>query len=515
MPIDFRMLEAVPLLAVTLVFLSVFVYSIASVELNDVRTNWNARRCEPVVMAMAQMVPEDDSVNRSDFATENFQFCMGRVIDSVLGLFFAPVLKIFDAQLNTTNKVKDVVNAMNESAASLMSPLTSVFSTLMNKIKGIAFQVIRIFYKMNSAFDRVMAIAAASVFAGASMAKAINNTINYVIKAILVILTVLIILTIFLWFVLFPYIPVILTTIGILSATVAGASAASMAGSFCVIPGTLVGLENDVWKRVEELQPGDILESGAKVEGILQTTGEGASLVQIDGVVLSNSHLVFDPVKGLWMPAGEHSSAEKTSATVATLYCLNTTDRCWKVRCSPTAPILQIRDWEELPPETDIYHAHWEAMVYEMLNRQAIHNTAGFSVPGRGLLGPKTMVFEESKGLIPVSEVQIGDYVKDMNYFTKVIGVYRDTSQFVPMSGPNGSIWMFYEGKRVWRHPDQETLGTMYSKEGYQIITKSGSFYANNLRVRDFTEIGYDRMDRTYANVLATLNQENNFEEER
>lgn len=511
------MLEAVPLLAVTLFFISIFVYSIASVELNDVRANWNERRCEPVVMAMAQMVPEDDSVNRSDFATENFQFCMGRVIDSVLTTFFNPVLKIFDSQIGVANKVQDVVKAMNESAASLMSPLTTVFTTLFIKIKGIAYQIARIFFKMNTAFDRVMGIAISSVFAGASMIKAINNTINYVVKVIMIILTILIILTIFLWFVLFPYIPIILTTIGIISATIAGASASSMAGSFCVVPGTLVGLKDGSWVPVETLQPGTTLLSGAKVEGVLKTTGEKASLVNVKGVVLSDSHLVFDDELNRWVSAGEHSSKESSTVSAEYLYCLNTTDRCWNVRSDLSSPVLQLRDWEELPPETDIYNAHWEALVYEMLNRQAIANTASLSVPGRGLLGKQTQVYEESKGLIPISEVKIGDKVKDGLSFTRVLGVYRDTSQLVPISGPNGSIWMFYEGKRVWKHPDQHTLlqsCQTFIKEGYHLITHSGSFYANNLRVRDFTEIGHDRIDRTYNNVLTTLN-ENNFEEER
>jgi hypothetical protein len=509
------MLEAVPLLAVTLVFISIFINVVASAELNDIRANWNTRRCEPVVMAMAQMVPEDDSVNRSDFATENFQFCMGKIIDGTLGIFFAPVLKIFGSQLSAANQTQDAVGILNKSAASLMSPITSIFSSLFAKMQGITYHVIRIFYRLFSAFDRMNSIAVASVFAGVSMMKAMQNTINYVVKAIIIILTVLIILTIFLWFVLFPYIPIIITTIGIISATVAGASASGMAGAFCVVPGTQVAMANGIWKSVEQVKPGDVLESGAKVEGVLQTSGEGADLVDIQGIILSSSHLVFDDAIGKWVPAGEHSSKQSSTFQTPTLYCLNTTDRCWKVR-GIFSTVLQLRDWEELPPETDIYNAHWEGMVYEILNRQALHNTAGISVPGRGLLGPNTCVYEESKGLIHVSKVVIGDSVKDGDNFTKVLGVYKDTAELVPLSGPNGSAWMFYEGKRVWRHPPQDILFEKcqpFANEGCHLITESGSFYANSMRVRDFTEIGYNRMDRTYQNVLETLNNQNNFAE--
>jgi hypothetical protein len=515
------MLEAIPLLAVTLVFISAFVYTVASTELNDIRNTWNSRRCEPVVMAMAQMVPIDgtkDAEDRSGFASDNFQFCMGRFIDASLGIFFAPVMKIFSSQLTNVQQVQGVVKNMNMSAASLMSPITSIFSTLFQKLQGVTYQVARIFYRLNSAFDRVFGIAAATVFAGASMIKGLQNTINYIIKVILIILSVLIILTIFLWFVLFPYVPIIVTTIAILASTVAGAAASGMAGAFCVVPGTLVGLQNNVWRPVEHLKPGDVLESGASIEGVLQTTGEGATLVSIEGVQLSSSHLVFDDVKGKWLAAEEHSLAQPSSFTTFKLFCLNTSDRCWSVRGTPTSPVIKIRDWEELPPETDIYNAYWEGMVYEMLNRQALHNTAGISVPGRGLLGRNTLVYEQSKGLIPLCEVQMGDFIQDNEVFTKVLGVYRDNSQLVPLSGPNGSAWIFYEGKRVWRHPLPETLFgncQTFVKEGLHLITESGTFYANNERVRDFTEVGYNRIDRTYQDVLETLNNQNNFEQVR
>jgi hypothetical protein len=515
------MLEAIPLLAVTLVFISTFIYAIATVELSDIRENWNSRRCEPVVMAMAHLVPKDgtnDAEDRSGFATENFKFCIGKVIDASLGIFFAPVMKIFSSQLTNVEQVQGVVKNMNMSAASLISPITSIFSTLFQKLQGVTYQVARIFYRLNSAFDRVFGIAAASVFAGASMIKGLQNTINYVVKVILIILAVLIILTIFLWFVLFPYVPIIVTTIAIIASTVAGAAASGMSGAFCVVPGTLVGLQNNIWKPVEQLKPGDILESGATIEGVLQTTGEGATLVSIEGVQLSSSHLVFDNIREKWCPAEEHYLAKPFSFQTPHLFCLNTTDRCWNVRETPTSPILKIRDWEELPPETDIYNAHWEGMVYEILNRQALHNTSGISVPGRGLLGRNTLVYEQSKGLIPLCEVQMGDFVKDNEVFTKVLGVYRDNSQLVPLSGPNGSAWIFYEGKRVWRHPIPELLfGTCqtFVKEGWHLITESGTFYANNERVRDFTEVGYNRIDRTYQSVLETLNNQNNFEQVR
>lgn len=505
------MLEALPLLATTFILVSIFVYTISQSEINDLRANWNERRCEPVSIITAQMIPTDESVNRSDFASENFQFCIGKFIDSSLALFFSPVLKIFEKQLDTTNTVQQATNSLRESAASLTKPLNSTFQGMYNKLQGVLHQTLRIFYKINTIFNRIFGITTASVFAGVSMVKGIQNAINFIIYVILLILGILVILTIFFFFILFPYVPMILTTIGILSTTVAGAAAAGMSGSFCVAPSTVVAMKNGVWKRVDTIQPGEVLEDGSVVEGVLQTTGKDSNCVMINYVTLSSSHLVFDEQKQLWVSAGEHSSVMPCSlaSTPKTLYCLNTSSRTWRVKSDKTSTSsLLLRDWEELPEHTHS-DSGWETLIYELLNRQAIHNAYGFSEPGRGLFGPETTLLTQKKGIIPIGEIEIGDFVLDHNNsFTKVLGIYKDSSEFVPSSGPNLAVWSYYEGKRVWKHPYEKYVShpEMKLQDGFHLVTESGTFMVKDLWVRDFTEVGHKRIHETYPFVLHRLN---------
>ncbi len=511
------MLEALPLLATTFILVSIFVYTISQAEINDLRADWANRRCEPVSIITAQMIPTDDSINRSDFASENFQFCIGKFIDSSLALFFGPVLKIFEKQLDTTETVRQATNSLRESATALTKPLNSTFQTMYNKLQGVLHQVLRIFYKINTIFNRIFGISTASIFAGVSMVKGIQNAINFVIYVILLILGILVVLTIFFFFILFPYVPMILTTIGILSTTVAGAAAAGMAGSFCVAPSTFVAMKDGIWKRVDTIQPGEVLEDGSIVEGVLQTTGKNASCVNIHYVTLSSSHLVFDEKVKKWVSAEEHHNVFPCPkiSTPKTLYCLNTSSRVWRVKADPNSTeSLLIRDWEELPEQRHI-DDNWEALIYELLNRQAIHNTSGFSEPGRGLLGPNTPVCTQKKGVIPLREVVIGDFILDHNNsFTEVLGVYKDSSELVPLSGPNPAVWSFYEGKRVWKHPYEKYPlddhnkhhPVMKQQDGFHLVTESGTFLADHLWVRDFTEVGHKRIHETYPFVLQRLN---------
>jgi hypothetical protein len=511
------MLEAVPLLAVTTAFIGIFAYSFAQLQLEDIRKNWNERRCEPLVIASAHLVPTKESgEDPSDFAIDNFQFCISKFIDSAIAIFMAPTMKLFSQQITATGPIQESILRLRGVVASLMKPITGMFQALWNKFQVLIFAALRSVIKFLSIFDRIFGVAAASVFMGMSMIKGIQNAIGFVIQVVIAILSILVILAIFLWFIMWPVVPIILTMIGILSATVYSANVSGMAGSFCVAPWTLVATKEG-WQRVDELKAGQQLRSGGCVEGILKTTGKNGLCVEYKGVILSASHLVFDPIQERWLPALELKGARPLIRSPDVLYCLNTSQRVWCVKGSAdtTAEVL-LRDWEELPIDMNLDLA-WETLVYEMLNPlEAIKNiplTPTQQSPGRGLLGKDTYVWEKSKGAIKISEVEIGDFVKgESGRFTEVLGVYVDTSDFVGSAGANSSAWVFNPKSKQWEHP-KKTF-EVESNVGYHFITKSGVFliwYSDQSAkvgqlVRDFTEVGWDRIDQTYAFTLSALN---------
>ncbi len=484
------MLEAVPLLAVTVGFLSVFLYNFATLQLEDIKNNWNQRRCEPLVMTMAHLVAKEGE-DPQKFAADNFQFCIGKLVQSSLMMVIAPMLKVFSQQVDATKPLQESINSLRGSAGSLIAPIHALFGTMWDKFGFVIYQIVRIFVKMMSAFDRVFGIATASLFAGMSMIKAIENSMNFVINVCIIILTILVILVIFLFFIMWPVIPVVLTLIGVLSASIHAGRVGGMAGSFCVAGNTLVRTEKG-WRDASGIRPGDRLADGGIVEGVLETVG--APVVEYKGVVISASHLVWFAERNAWIPAGELPGAKHLDEIPEKLYCLNVDSHVWEVR-GTGGEVLKLRDWEELP---DGYDQVWEALIEHLLGTSLDEST-----PGRGLVGAQTKVYVEGKGILVVSKVQLGDFVKDRgDTFTRVLGVYRDCSEFLPASGVSESAWILQNGS--WQHRDSGKYG---SKEGYHLITESGTFLIEGaICVRDFTEVGINRIHETYPfveNLLA------------
>ena len=505
------MLEAVPLIAVTVFFMSIFLYAYANLQLEEIRGNWDERRCETLVMLLANMVPTDPNVDRSTFAVENFQFCIGKIIDSSLSIMLQPMMASFSTQIDATKPISNAMNNLKKSALSLLTPYFSIFGGMWDKLKLASFEIFRMYYHVHTAMDRVFGIAAASLFAGMGLFNAIKGAMGFVIQVIIAILIILCILVIFLFFVMWPVIPIILTMIGILSATVYSANVSGMTDSFCVGPDTLVKMADQGskvgWKKVSEIEPGDALAEGV-VEGVLRV-GRPApgTCVSIENVIISKSHLVYH---NGWISAGEHPHA-KPAESPTSLYCLNTSSRTWQVKCVDSVSSLTLRDWEEIPDDSEQIDFAWDSLVSTMLNGP--DKIVPLRSPvGRGLLGPSTFLWTDMIGTnTPITQIKIGDYVRDGIGFTRVTGIYMDTATHVPAAGPNESIWYYMPIKKVWTHCKGKGKGktSTYKMGGYHLVTESGSFNIgfgkDKMLVRDFTEVGAKRIHETYPFIKSII----------
>ena len=493
------MLDGIPLLAVTIGFITIFIYIFSRLHLKTIRANWSSMRCDPLVVLIAHLVPDgsDPKINPNDFSIDNFNFCLTQLMDASITQSMNPAMNLLNTQADVAAPINESLNYLRSNATSLLTPLTSMFQSLWNAIKVGMYQLVRSYRSLHSAFDRIFGIVASSIFAGVGMYKAIENLLNFIILIIVIILTILIIIMVFAFFLLFPVMPVIITTLTVISASVFGSAVAGMADSFCVFPGTLVATV-DGWKAVEELKPGDALRDGI-VEGVLKTTGKGGKYVSVYGIKVSESHLIYDLFEKTWVSAKDHTLAHPIEEEPNFVYCLNTSDHTWIVKRSIEEHTeIILRDWEEIDGCDDL----WEKMVFSMLNKQRnIAFFPGVTNPGRGLLSTNTHVWEKSKGYVEISRIEIGDYVKDSyENYTEVLGIYKDTSESMPRSGPNPAVWIWKPDLEMWSHP--EDYGFLTEGMGYHLITKSGIFMIDSEEfVRDFTEVGADRIHETYPFV--------------
>jgi len=501
------MLEALPLLVTTFVFTSVFLYIFSSVQLHDIRENWNTRRCEPLVMLIAQSVPDpkDTKTDASTFASDNFSFCINKFIDASIAATMGPMLGIFSKQIDATQPIAESLNYLKSAATnSLLNPMNTFINNIWKKFGYVLYQLVRIFVKLNSSFQRVFGILLSSVFAGMAMYKGILNTKDFIIKVCIILLNIIIALLFLLFIPLLPFIPIIIIPV-ITALTVAGAATGGMEGAFnCVAPGTLVA-SKDGWKKVETLKVGDELKEGY-ITGILKGI-PGGTCVSINNVIISGLHIVYDIHKKQWIHASNHTLAKSVDIPPDIVYCLTTTSKTWTVMEKKGSGLL-LRDWTDIPDD-DNADIVMNDLVQRLLHTNVYEETSKL-YRGISVLCGSTNIFHEENGSINMKDVKLHDKIYDGTSFTEVLGIYKGRRE-LRSTDEIDSAWIWNQTKNRWVRPLLKSeLGTNI---GYTFVTQSGKFWVNGTIRRDITEIGCDRLYETGEIVLSLLNNRNDEEE--
>lgn len=467
----------------------------------EIKNNWAKMRCSAYVMFTAPFYqPSDDKRSSTDFAIDNFMFCISSLSNEALASAFTPIYESLQGFFSTITIFKSLLNSFRSYFSQLMEQFESMIGDRFRKFITV-FDLFRFgMKKMESALSRNSAIILASLLQGISGITFIQNLVQFILKVVIIIIAILAALVIFLFFVMFPVIPVIITTIGIITAAGFGAAVGSYTGAFCLHPSTKIILQDGTYKTIDKIVLGDNLEPSIKtylfsnrVYGILETEGAKTDLYEIDGIKMSGSHRVFD--KGRWVLAQDIKRGKKISEKADRLFILNT--RHHSISAFESFPLI-VGDWEEISTERG--QDEWYKFVAVKLKAKIDWSKKATSIPL--MSGSVEVVCLNGKKTI--SDLNIGDYVIDRNGNTRVLAIYKgylggpvNTSEWL-----SDGNWIFVNGK--WKqNSNGSSGGTSQKTLGYQIITESGSFNiiynGSKLLVRDFTECGIQNIEECYS----------------
>lgn len=522
-----------PLMAIAfgLVFLLGLV--ISGLERTKVIKNWEKRRCEIAVMAAAGFFKEDsDSRSRTQFAKDNFEFCMKTYVDKFVAILLAPVTLFFDKQANLASSSMGAIDMLRSMAQTMYEALTSAMEGFYRRFNTSVFQMSRIVQFMRMAMRRVNAMMMSMLYSGLTLFRGMINTIQFVIKVVLIICGIMIAILIVLWFVLFPVIPLIISTLGAIVATVlmmsmiisgqiADQANASKKG-FCFASDSLIPIMKDGKEylvSIGDIKVGDQLANDAgTVTAVIEMDGTDVPLFEVKGIHVSGSHLI-QGTDGIWKSVEEDERANPLSTISPTLYCFNTTSHNIPVY-SPilssktgTRVSLMFRDWEEFYDQDEKGHYAWNYLILSLLNEYSHYDkwkdsvTPSTEVP---LLSGNRKV-KTRKGYISLSKLVVGyDEIVDRKGRTqKVVGkVYGE------VEGEKKESWnteLFELRDDVWIKGESNVGNGTTSHIGQNIITEMGEFVIwdeeerRERVVRDFTDIGYKAIHQTYPLVASRL----------
>jgi len=285
---------------------------------------------------------------------------------------------------------------------------------------------------------------------------------------------------------------------------------------FCFAEWTTITIQKDgksVSIPITDSVVGDQLSDGSYITAIIEMDGTNVTLYEIhsgtdQSVHVSGSHLI----KGtdhVWKSVTHDERAVKTSRRSAKVYCFNTSSNVITING------LHFRDWEELANDDEKGQMVWNYKVSAILNYGIPYSSWSANVKNYvniAVMSPLTLV-KTIEGFVPIHTIHIGDAVVDhCGVVKKVLGSIRGEVEYDKEK--TASVWkteLYEYHQSVWIKGNATLYPGVDKTEGFALLTEHGEciiwdpIQQSELRIRDFTEVGYDRIYETYPYVDARL----------
>jgi len=295
--------------------------------------------------------------------------------------------------------------------------------------------------------------------------------------------------------------PLILIATVVVGATAVGA-ASRVGGNFCFSGETPIRLNDGSIKRIDQIVIGDVLEGGSTVTAAMVfATDRGADFYKLDGIAVSGSHIVY--LDGRPVMVSSLDQSLKISAP-DTIYCLNTSNH--RILIDGLSGVWSFADWEELENGS---MADWERLVQKELNGIAGPQSSDSVLESESGIDAMEPIELASGETVDAANIKMGDLIRDGAGFTRVTGlVILDGSETGGM-GRIGDLFCssacwIWEGSWIRAAASKRWVSHLPVKTMRMFTTESGSFSVSGVRLRDFTDVGMDKIEKTYG---FTINQ--------
>ncbi len=485
-------------------FAVIMAFSMVYADKQSIMANWTKERCKlPIILTSFMYKPSDYVGSSSEFAQDNFDFCVKSFANAALKTATEPALQAAGSQIDAQGTVAQLQNSIRLMIANLQKDVAKQVGIMYNRYKLGRGQAIRVFQYLKSAIGRLQGTIGAIVYVAISSFVSVINTIELIVWITIAIIIILTILFLLLFFYLFPFTPMIIIVIVSLVTAGLGTMIGGAASVFCFAPETPVIMKNGKCNPIKSLKIGDILMDGGIVEGMFEFDASETPLYNYKGILVSGTHLVYCPKKKKYMEVADHPEAVLTKTVVDRVYCPIVSSRHVPVQ-NKNGGLSLFCDWEEVSsPAAEVA---WMEKVCSCLGTRP----EGFADEAAGFEGTTIRVWNEEKKLVPINEIQIGSHIIDGQNMVKVLGIVKRRGNIV--SGISDGVWIAQKGYRHWKqffHP--ANLARSNNTELYHLITDSGTFTVMYegiaYVVRDATEVGIDQIRSLTPTVLSELNK--------
>ena len=262
---------------IIIIYLLMFAFGIAVMNTNEIRDNWDIYKCNPAYMPFSQSIKGVDP-------EENMVGCMKNMSSEIMNYALEPVEVSMSVIKVLITTIISTVSDLQGFATDLTSTNSSSFGSMFDSVGSVTTMFSGIIDNLLDAIYRTSAIASVLQY----MAQGITLTSE------------------------------------------------SLDNALCFHPETLITMEDNKQKYIKDIELGDIIVNGSRVEGIMKLHNVDRNgkiknkFYRIDSnkqpIYVTGEHLVLDKNKREYLKVENYDKSTLTNKSSEVLVCLITSD---------------------------------------------------------------------------------------------------------------------------------------------------------------------------------------------
>jgi len=348
------------LILITICLFVLCSYCFIMINVQPIKDDWINQRCKPSVIPFAGLINTPDGMSSSDFTKENFDYCTQNIIKGVTGTAVQPLTFITNMLNTLFDNIKNSINGIREMINKVRLQIQAIVEEIMGRIINITIPIQQIIISIKDILGKVQGVMTASLFTLLGSYYTLKSLMGAIAQMIVTILIALAVMIASLWVVPFTWGAAAANTAIFLAISVPMALILTFMTKIlkvqtnlkipkikCFDKNTLLKMNDGTEKIISKIEIGDILLNNNEVTSKILVETEGSEIYDLNGIIVSNSHIV--KYKNTWLPVSKHPESKKIDFyNEPFLYCLNTTSKIIIIKDHI------FTDWDEIY-DNDIY----------------------------------------------------------------------------------------------------------------------------------------------------------------
>jgi hypothetical protein len=314
-------------------------YCFVMINVQPIKDDWINQRCKPSIIPFAGLINAPEGTSSTDFTKDNFDYCTQNIVKNITGNAVQPLTFITNMLNELFDKIKQSLNGIREMINKIRTNIKAVAQEIMGRIINVTIPLQQIIIGLKDILSKVQGTMTAGLFTLLGSYYTLKSLMGAIAQLIVTILIALAVMIAALWIVPFTWGAAAANTAIFLAISIPMAliltfmtkvlkvqSNLKIPKIKCFDKNTLIKMNDGSEKTIFDIQVGDILFNNNEVTSKIKVETAGSEIYELNGIIVSNSHIV--KYEDIWLPVSEHPHSKKLdSYNEPFLYCLNTSSK--------------------------------------------------------------------------------------------------------------------------------------------------------------------------------------------